>query len=70
MKMIANQMKIAIGTSLFFGTLCFETDELDELTRCEGKEIDLSLSLVTTEASEVSSIFEIGHNYDFSSPLG
>ena len=63
-------MKIAPGISLFFLSLCFEANELGELTRREGEEFDLSSGSVTTGASEIGSIFEIGHDYDFSSPLG
>ena len=68
--MVANQMKISPSTSSFFGSLCFEADELGGLTQHEDKEYDLNINSITTGALSVSSIFEIGHDYDFSSPLG
>ena len=67
-KMMANQMKISLGTSLFFGSLCFEADEHGELTRREDKEYDPNL--ITLGASSAGSIFEIGHDYDYNLPLG
>ena len=68
-KMMASQIKIASGTNFYFKSLCFEADELGELTRRVDKEDSPGSNSVTTGASSIGSVFEARHDYDYNSPM-